>query len=164
MKLGYARVSTEDQNLDIQRGRLSQAGCEMMFEEKISGTARGRPELERLMAHLRKDDLLVVARLDRLARSTIDLLHIAERIKEKQAGLQSLDEPWADTTSPSGVMIMTVFAGIALIPFPSMVKDDCGDPVLLHFAGECTQWFSKISIIFFQPKRSIQGRERIADQ
>ena len=113
MKLGYARVSTEDQNLDIQRGRLSQAGCEMMFEEKISGTARGRPELERLMAHLRKDDVLVVARLDRLARSTIDLLHIAERIKEKQAGLQSLDEPWADTTSPSGVMIMTVFAGIA---------------------------------------------------
>ncbi len=58
-------------------------------------------------------DVLVVARLDRLARSTIDLLHIAERIKEKQAGLQSLDEPWADTTSPSGVMIMTVFAGIA---------------------------------------------------
>jgi DNA invertase Pin-like site-specific DNA recombinase len=113
MKLGYARVSTEDQNFDIQRGRLSQAGCEMMFEEKISGTARGRPELERLMAHLRKDDVLVVARLDRLARSTIDLLHIAERIKEKQAGLQSLDEPWADTTSPSGVMIMTVFAGIA---------------------------------------------------
>ena len=119
MKLGYARVSTEDQNLDIQRGRLSQAGCEMMFEEKISGTARGRPELERLMAHLRKDDVLVVARLDRLARSTIDLLHIAERIKEKQAGLQSLDEPWADTTSPSGVMIMTVFAGIAQFDGPS---------------------------------------------
>ena len=113
MKLGYARVSTEDQNLEIQRGRLSEAGCEMMFEEKISGAARGRPELEKLMGHLRKDDVLVVVRLDRLARSTIELLHIAERIKEKQAGLQSLDEPWADTTSPSGVMIMTVFAGIA---------------------------------------------------
>ena len=113
MKLGYARVSTEDQNLEIQRERLSVAGCEMMFEEKISGAARGRPELEKLMGHLRKNDVLVVARLDRLARSTIELLHIAERIKEKQAGLQSLDEPWADTTSPSGVMIMTVFAGIA---------------------------------------------------
>jgi DNA invertase Pin-like site-specific DNA recombinase len=113
MKLGYARVSTEDQHLDIQRGRLSEAGCEMTFEEKISGTARGRPELERLMEHLRKDDVLVVARLDRLARSTIDLMHIAERIKQKQAGLQSLDEPWADTTSPSGMMIMTVLAGIA---------------------------------------------------
>ena len=64
MKLGYARVSTEDQNLEIQRGRLSEAGCEMMFEEKISGAARGRPELEKLMGHLRKDDVLVVARLD----------------------------------------------------------------------------------------------------
>ena len=53
MKLGYARVSTEDQNLEIQRGRLSEAGCEMMFEEKISGAARGRPELEKLMGHLR---------------------------------------------------------------------------------------------------------------
>ena len=71
----------------------------MMFEEKISEAARGRPELEKLMGHLRRDDVLVVARLDRLARSTIDLLHIAERIKEKQAGLQSLDEPCADTTS-----------------------------------------------------------------
>lgn len=113
MKLGYARVSTEDQNLDIQCARLSEAGCEMMFDEKISGAARGRLELEKLMGHLRKDDVLVVTRLDRLARSTIELLHIAERIREKQAGLQSLDEPWADTTSPSGVMIMTVFAGIA---------------------------------------------------
>lgn len=64
-------------------------------------------------ADLRKDDILVVSRLDRLARSTIELLHIAERIKETQTGLQSLDEPWADTTSPSVMMIMTVFAGIA---------------------------------------------------
>jgi DNA invertase Pin-like site-specific DNA recombinase len=63
----------------------------MMFEEKISGTVRDRPELEKLMGHLRKDDILVVARLDRLARSTIELLHIAERIKEKRAELQSLD-------------------------------------------------------------------------
>jgi DNA invertase Pin-like site-specific DNA recombinase len=113
MKLGYSRVSTEDQHLEIQCGRPSQAGCEILFEEKISGTARGPAELEKLMEHLRKDVVLVVTRLDRLARSTIDLLHIAERIKEKQAGLQSLDEPWADTTSPSGMMIMTVFAGIA---------------------------------------------------
>src|SRR3546814_7375320 len=105
MKLGYARFPPADQNLDIQCARLSEAGCEMMFYEKISGAARGRLELEKLMGHLRKDDVLVVTRLDRLARSTIELLHIAERIREKQAGLQSLDEPWADTTSPSGVKI-----------------------------------------------------------
>lgn len=113
MKLGYARVSTEDQSLGLQRSRLKAAGCELMFEEKISGAARGRQELEKLIGHLRKDDVLVVARLDRLARSTIELLRIAERVIEKQAGLQSLDEPWADTTSPSGKMILTVFAGIA---------------------------------------------------
>ena len=122
MKLGYARVSTEDQNLELQRGRLSEAGCEMVFEEKISGAARGRRELEKLVSHLRKDDVLVVTRLDRLARSTIELLHIAERIKEKLAGLQSLDEPWADTTSPSGVMIMTVFAGIAPVRAGSHIE------------------------------------------
>jgi hypothetical protein len=71
------------------------------------------PKLEKLIEHLRKDDILVVTRLDRLARSTSDLLRIAERLTEKSAGLQSLDEPWADTTSPSGRMVMTIFAGIA---------------------------------------------------
>ena len=93
MKLGYARVSTEDQHLEIQRGRLVQGGCEMLFEEKISGTTRGRPELELLMGHLRKDDVLVVARLDRLGRSTIDLLHIAERIKESMQDYNRLMNP-----------------------------------------------------------------------
>ena len=113
MRLGYARVSTGEQSLENQCQRLSAAGCEKLFEEKISGAARHRLQLEKLIEHLRKGDVLVVTRLDRLARSTSELLRIAERITEKKAGLQSLDEPWADTTSPSGRMIMTVFAGIA---------------------------------------------------
>jgi DNA invertase Pin-like site-specific DNA recombinase len=113
MKLGYARVSTGDQSLEGQCQRLSAAGCDKLFEEKISGAARSRPQLEKLIEQLRKDDILVVARLDRLARSISDLLRIAERLTEKNAGLQSLDEPWADTTSPSGRMVMTIFAGIA---------------------------------------------------
>ena len=113
MKLGYARVSTEDQTLDGQCQRLSAAGCEKLFEEKISGVRRNRPQLEKLIEHIRKGDVLVVTRLDRLARSTSELLRIAERLTEKNAGLQSLDEPWADTTSPSGRMVMTIFAGIA---------------------------------------------------
>ena len=113
MRLGYARVSTGDQNLDGQCRRLSAAGCEKLFEEKISGVMRDRPRLEKLIEQLRKGDVLVVTRLDRLARSTSDLLRIAERLTEKSAGLQSLDEPWADTTSPSGRMVMTIFAGIA---------------------------------------------------
>lgn len=110
---GIARVSTGDQNLDGQCQRLSAAGCEKLFEEKISGARRNRPKLEKLIEQLRKGDVLVVTRLDRLARSTSELLRIAERLTAKSAGLQSLDEPWADTTSPSGRMVMTIFAGIA---------------------------------------------------
>jgi DNA invertase Pin-like site-specific DNA recombinase len=113
MKLGYVRVSTDDQTLDRQRERLQEAGCERLFEEKISGARRDRPELARLLDQLRKGDLLVVTRLDRLARSTSNLLEIAEAIRAKDAGVQSLAEPWADTTSPAGRMVLTVFAGIA---------------------------------------------------
>jgi transposase InsO family protein len=79
----HAETHTDDQSLEIQHGRLAAVGCERMFEEKISGTVRGRPALEKLIDHLRKDDVLVVTRLDRLARSTIELLHIAERVIEK---------------------------------------------------------------------------------
>ena len=113
MKLGYARVSTEDQSLELQRPRLRGAGCEKLFEEKISGAKRNRPQLEKLLSEIRAKDVLIVTRLDRLARSTAELLAIAERLLENDAGLQSLDEPWADTASPSGRMILTVFAGIA---------------------------------------------------
>ena len=113
MKLGYARVSTADQDLRLQRQRLKDAGCEKLFEEKVSGARKKRPELEKLLAELRRDDVLVVTRLDRLARSTSELLRIAETIEEKRAGLQSLAEPWADTTTPAGRMVLTVFAGIA---------------------------------------------------
>jgi DNA invertase Pin-like site-specific DNA recombinase len=113
MKLGYARVSTDDQRLDLQRTRLTEAGCGRLFEEKISGAARQRPALERLLQELRADDVLVVTRLDRLARSTAELLRIAEMIAGKAAGLQSLEEPWADTTTPAGRMVLTVFAGVA---------------------------------------------------
>jgi DNA invertase Pin-like site-specific DNA recombinase len=72
-----------------------------------------RPELARLLDHLRPGDVVTVTRLDRLARSTRDLLDIAERIQAAGAGLRSLAEPWADTTSPAGRMVLTVFAGIA---------------------------------------------------
>jgi len=113
MLLGYARVSTDDQNLDLQRTALTEAGCGRIYEEKLSGASRNRPELARLLDHLRRDDVVVVYRLDRLARSTRDLLDIAELIKEAEAGLRSLYEPWADTTSPAGRMVLTVFAGIA---------------------------------------------------
>lgn len=113
MKLGYARVSTTDQDLSLQQQQLKDAGCEKLFDEKISGARKKRPELEKLLSELRRDDVLVVTRLDRLARSTSELLRIAEAVEEKNAGLQSLAEPWADTTTPAGRMVLTVFAGIA---------------------------------------------------
>lgn len=113
MLIGYARVSTDDQDLRLQRGELQQVGCERLFEEKLSGARRDRPELQRMLDHLRADDVVVISRLDRLARSTRDLLDIAERLNTIGSGLRSLAEPWADTTSPAGRMVLTVFAGIA---------------------------------------------------
>ena len=111
--IGYARVSTQGQDLAQQRTMLGDIGCQRIFEEKVSGAKRDRPELGRLLDHLRAGDVVTVTRLDRLARSTSDLLHIAERIKDTGAGLRSLAEPWADTTSPAGRMVLTIFAGIA---------------------------------------------------
>jgi len=113
MKIGYARVSTEDQNLEIQYRELKSAGCTKIFQEKISGTKKQRPELAKALEHLRENDTFIVWRLDRLARSTRDLLEITETIKEANADFLSISEPWANTTSHAGRMIMTVFAGIA---------------------------------------------------
>ena len=113
MLIGYARVSTDDQDLRLQRAALSEAGCRRTFEEKVSGAKRKRPELAKMIEQLREDDTVVVTRLDRLARSTRDLLDIAEQLNQAGAGLRSLSEPWADTTSPAGRMVLTVFAGIA---------------------------------------------------
>ena len=113
MLLGYARVSTDDQDLALQRAALKQAGCKRTYEEKVSGAKRDRPQLARMLDQMREGDVVVVTRLDRLARSTRDLLDVAEQLKDGGAGLRSLAEPWADTTSPAGRMVLTVFAGIA---------------------------------------------------
>lgn len=113
MKIGYARVSTTDQNLENQILTLEANGCELIYKEKVSGANRTRLELNNLLEHIRKKDILVVTKLDRLARSTHHLLEIVETLKEKEASLLSLGEPWADTTSSAGKMVMTIFAGIA---------------------------------------------------
>jgi hypothetical protein len=84
-----------------------------IFQEKISGSNRNRPELRRVLDHIREGDIIVVWKIDRLARSTRDLLETMETIREAGAGFQSISEPWADTTSHSGKMIMTIFTGIA---------------------------------------------------
>jgi DNA invertase Pin-like site-specific DNA recombinase len=113
MKIGYARVSTEDQHVDLQLDALTQAGCQRMFCEKVSGAGHQRPELLRMLEQLRAGDTVVVWKLDRLARSTRDLLATVEAIRAAGATFRSLSEPWADTTSHGGKFILTVFAGMA---------------------------------------------------
>jgi DNA invertase Pin-like site-specific DNA recombinase len=113
MKFGYARVSTTEQNLELQINALNQAGCNRIYQEKASGAKKDRPELKRLLDQLRPNDVIVVWKLDRLARSTQHLLELIELIKIADAAFCSLSEPWADTTSNAGKMMMTVFAGIA---------------------------------------------------
>jgi DNA invertase Pin-like site-specific DNA recombinase len=113
MKVGYARVSTQDQSLDLQLRALKKAGCRKIFQEKASGGTRVRPEFQRMLDQLREGDVIVVWKLDRLARSTRHLLETVEIICDAGARFQSLSEPWADTTTHAGKMIMTVFAGIA---------------------------------------------------
>jgi DNA invertase Pin-like site-specific DNA recombinase len=113
VKIGYARVSTKDQNLDMQLQALRRAGCRQIYQEKVSGVGRTRPEFQAMMQQLRKDDVLIIWRLDRLARSTKMLLEIIEQLKEKGASFKSLTEPWADTTSAAGKLVMTVLAGLS---------------------------------------------------
>lgn len=113
MNIGYARVSTQGQDFELQREALAAVDCTRIFSEKISGAKQDRPQLNAALDYLREGDTLIVTRLDRLARSTRDLLEIAEKINKAKAGLRSLAEPWADTTSPAGRMMLTICAGIA---------------------------------------------------
>ena len=110
---GYARVSTTGQTLATQRALLKAAGVTRIFSEKVSGVAAKRPELERVLDELEAGDVLVVTKLDRLARSTLDLLRIVDQIGRQGAGFKSLGEPWADTTSSAGRLMLTVLSGIA---------------------------------------------------
>ena len=112
MIIGYARVSTDDQTLDAQTDALSAAGAERIFADRISGVARTRPELDRMLDQLRDGDVVVVAKYDRLARSLRDLLDIVEAIRDRGAGFRSLAEE-IDTTTPAGRLIFHVFASIA---------------------------------------------------
>lgn len=112
MIIGYARVSTNDQNLDAQLDALKAAGAARVFSDRISGSLRKRPELDRLLDQLRNGDVIVVTKYDRLARSLRDLLDIVEAIKVRGAGFRSLAED-IDTTTPAGRLVFHVFASIA---------------------------------------------------
>ena len=112
MLIGYARVSTHDQDLDLQRDALRAAGCEKIFEEKASGVADDRPELERAFEHLRAGDVLVIWKLDRLARSLKQLLALLERLKQIGADFRCLS-PHMDTTTPEGRLFFSITGAFA---------------------------------------------------
>src|SRR5215510_10148204 len=110
---GYARVSTDGQSLASQEAELHAAGCAKVYAEKISGARSNRPELAKVLKRLDTGDVLIVTRLDRLARSTRDLLNILDDIAKRGAGFRSLHDAWADTTSAHGRLMVTVLAGLA---------------------------------------------------
>ena len=112
MLIGYARVSTQDQNTVAQIAALKSSGCELIFQEKASGGRWDRPELHRLLEQLRKGDVLVVWKLDRLSRSLKDVLTLMEKIDQAGAGFRSLTEV-IDTTSPGGRMMMQIVGTFA---------------------------------------------------
>ena len=115
MLVGYARVSTTDQNLERQIDQLVSAGVDRrnIYKEKISGTKRNRPELDKLLAELQEGDTVIITELSRISRSTKDTLDIVEQIKNKRAYIKSLAETWLDTTSgnPSSQLLLTIMAG-----------------------------------------------------
>ena len=111
--IGYARVSTDGQTLDAQQSTLVNAGCEKVFSEKVSGAKTDRQQLAKALAALGPGDTLVVCKLDRLARSTRDLLNTLAAVGEASATFKSLGDGWADTTTPHGRLMLTVLGGLA---------------------------------------------------
>lgn len=112
MKVGYARVSTKDQEAHLQTDALAVAGCERIFDEKASGAQRDRPELQSAISYLRRGDVLVVWRLDRLARSLRQLIETIEELDDRGIGFVSLTEG-VDTTNPGGKLVFHIFGALA---------------------------------------------------
>ena len=112
MKIGYARVSTKDQNLNLQIDALKKAGCEKIYQEKVSGAKTERPQLNKLLENVREDDVIVIWKLDRLGRSLKHLVQLVHDLMEKGVGLQSLNDP-IDTTSAQGRLTFNIFAVLA---------------------------------------------------
>lgn len=112
MKIGYARVSTKDQSLDLQKDALEKEGCSMIFSERISGIQKQRPELHKMMGQLRRGDLVVVWKLDRLGRSLRDLVALVFGFQERGVGFKSIQDN-IDTTTPTGKLSFHLFAALA---------------------------------------------------
>jgi DNA invertase Pin-like site-specific DNA recombinase len=124
--VGYARVNTQDENLTGQLEALKAAGAETIYREKISGVCADRPQLAKLMASLKAGDVVLVTKLDRLGRSTRELLDLIERIGGAGAAFRSLGDPLFDTTSSQGRLVSTLLAAIAEFE-RELIKERTGD-------------------------------------
>ena len=113
MICGYARVSTDGQSVDAQVRQLTKAGCKKVFRETASGAENDRTQLRKALTALEADDVLVMTRLDRRARLTRNLLNTLATITGRKAGIRSLGDVWADTTTPHGRLMLTVLGGLA---------------------------------------------------
>ena len=112
MKIGYARVSTKEQSLNLQEDALQKAGCEKIYSEQISGAKSERPQLQEMIKHLRQGDIVVVWKLDRLGRSIRDLIKLVSTFQDNGVGFQSLQDA-IDTTTPTGKLTFHLFAALA---------------------------------------------------
>ena len=113
MIVGYARVSTQDQDLSAQLAALKSAGADTVYREKISGVRADRPQLAKMVAALQRGDLVIVTRLDRLGRSVRELLNLLADFEKAGVGFKALGDPWCDTTTPHGRLMLTVLGGLA---------------------------------------------------
>jgi DNA invertase Pin-like site-specific DNA recombinase len=111
--VGYARVSTDGQSLESQQSALRQAGATQVYAEKVSGVVTDRKALGKALAALSEGDVLLVTRLDRLARSTRDLLNVLDAVAKAGAGFRSLADSWCDTTTAHGKLLITILGGLA---------------------------------------------------
>lgn len=112
MKYGYARISTRDQNLDLQLDALKKTGCERIFTDIASGAKADRPNLNQLLAEIRSGDVVIIWKLDRLGRSLKHLVELVDQLNKKRVGLVSLNDP-IDTTTPHGKLTFNIFASLA---------------------------------------------------
>jgi DNA invertase Pin-like site-specific DNA recombinase len=112
MKIGYARVSTKEQDLSLQIDALEDVGCSRIYQEQITGSIKERPELQKMLEQLRDGDVIIIWKLDRLARSLKDLVSLVNEIQEKGAGLHSLNDH-IDTSTPNGKLTFHLFAALA---------------------------------------------------
>lgn len=112
-KIGYARVSTKDQSLDVQIAQLTAEGCDIIFQEKVSGSKLDRPELDAMLRYVRKGDTVTVCKLDRIARSIKNLWDIVDGLNSQGVGFQVLNNPDLNTTTATGRMMLSILGAVA---------------------------------------------------